>query len=490
MLKNSISKTGHRRARPRGGWLRAAILTAGVAVASTANAAVDAGATIPGSMSGSVTIATPVRSSQLRQMATKTNWISHEDCLNDMQVTFTASVTTPQASKPLIAFVSRSVDDCLQNSVRNDPARCRPLQVVTSTATSAAPLVIFKAKAITELLGIPSCGDETTDAGVTTAPIALKFYFLLAPPAEDLLQDVANFAIYADSGIDLWGPAPPTSLKVTSGDEQLEVSFSGSPNAGDLLGYRFFIDDGRAAVVGSTGTSGSGGGASAANTSVGVTAGVGGSTSSSMAASTSSSGAGGAGGAGGATTAGVGGAPTGSTTASTSAATTSATGAGGVNASTTTGVNESTGAVGTGNSDVCNPTSDEAMCTKASFVLIPGEIPTIDEAGEDLTAATTETIGGLTNGEAYVVALAAVDDVGNVGALSELGCGTPAPVNSFLRVYRCKGGFAESGCGFCSMGGDRGGSFAALVSTGLVVFGFAARRGRRPRVASASRGVR
>ena len=88
------------------------------------------------------------------------------------------------------------------------------------------------------------------------------------------------------------------------------------------------------------------------------------------------------------------------------------------------------------------------------------------------------------------MALAAYDNVGNLGPFSMLGCGTPAPVDSILRVYQCKGGLTESGCGFCSIGGERGGSFAALVSAGLVVFGFAARRSRRPRAARTTRGVR
>lgn len=123
-------------------------------------------------------------------------------------------------------------------------------------------------------------------------------------------------------------------------------------------------------------------------------------------------------------------------------------------------------------------------------MLIPGEAPTYSATGDALTTGTEGNVTKLTNGKAYVVAVAAYDDVGNVGKLSELQCGTPAPVDSILRVYECKGGLTESGCGFCSMGGDRGGGFAALVSGGLVVLGLAARRSRRPRVAGGSRGAR
>jgi hypothetical protein len=508
VLKNLISKTGHRRARPWGGWLRAATLTAGIALGATAHADVDAGATIPGQQSGSVTVPAPTRSSTLRQTVTKQNWISHKDCVDDMQLTFNVAVSAPSPSKVLLAYVSNSVDDCLQNSTRNDPARCRHIQVVPSTPTSAAPLVILKAQTLTELLGISNCGDDAADAGLSTAPLSLKFYFLLAPPAEDLTVGTNDFAIYADSGIDLWGPEAPSDVVVTSGDEELQVSFtSGINTAGDQAGYYFFVDDGSGNAGAPTSTTSAGStSAGATSTSVGASSGSGSSSSSSSAASSSaasssaaSSSASGAGGAGGAST-GVGGAGGASTSAgSTSTAggaggTTSGSGAGGVvvnpASTTTTGTPLSTGVVGSGNTDACNPTGEVATCVAASSVLVPGEVPDNTGTGEALTTGSVGSVTKLKNGTAYVVAVAAYDDVGNVGKLSDLQCGTPAPVDSFLRVYRCKGGTTESGCGFCSMSGERGNSFTALVSAGLIVFGFMARRSRRPRVAGGSRGAR
>lgn len=150
----------------------------------------------------------------------------------------------------------------------------------------------------------------------------------------------------------------------------------------------------------------------------------------------------------------------------------------------------STGITSGGNTDACNPTGAVATCTAASLVLVPGAVPDGTGTSEPVDTGTVATVTGLVNGRAYVVAMAAYDDVGNVGKLSELGCSTPAPVDSILRVYQCSGGLKDSGCGFCSMGGDRGGSFAALVSGGLVVFGLAARRSRRKRSGSTSRGAR
>jgi hypothetical protein len=174
--------------------------------------------------------------------------------------------------------------------------------------------------------------------------------------------------------------------------------------------------------------------------------------------------------------------------ASTGAGGSSVGGAGG--AATTSGMNLSTGVTGAGNIDACGPAAAASACTAASFLLEAGKIPTAGETGDPLTTGTVSTITKLKNGEAVVVAVAAYDDVGNIGKLSELECGTPQPVLSILRAYECAGGFTETGCGFCSVGGNQGVSYTALVSAGLFVFGFAARRSRRRRVASASRGDR
>ena len=150
----------------------------------------------------------------------------------------------------------------------------------------------------------------------------------------------------------------------------------------------------------------------------------------------------------------------------------------------------STGVTGTGNTDACNPATAAPTCTAASNLLVAGQVPDFDRAGELLTVGTRGSITGLENGKAFVVAVAAVDEVGNVGKLSELACGVPQPVSSILRAYECGGGLGATGCGFCSVGGDQGVSYAALVSAGLFVFGFAVRRSRRPRAASAARGAR
>ena len=493
VLKNSISKTGHQRARRRGGWLRAAALTAGVAFASTAHAGVDAGSTIPGTQSGSVSVVAPTRTATLRTTTTKVHWISHQDCVDDIQITFTPVVSAPSTSKVMSAFVSNSVDDCLQNATRNDLTRCKHLPVTSGTESMGSPNITFKASKLAELMGITKCGDEVADGATSTAtaPRSLKFYFMLSPPQQDLIQGTDNFAIFADSGIDLWGPPAPSGLTVESGDEALAIKFiDGSNDDSDRLGYHVYVDDGTLTVDGGT-----------ALPSSTTSAAAGSGTSTSVTSSTSASGSGGAGGAGGAGGSGGATSSASSSTASSSASSASSTSASGTTSAgsttagsgattgTTTGSAMSTGVTSGGNTDACNASTAVATCVPASAALVAGEIPA---AGTTINIDTGNTgaVGNLQNGKAYVIALAAYDDVGNIGKLSEPKCGTPAPVDSILRVYRCKGGFTESGCGLCSVGGDRGGSFAALVSAGLVVAGFAARRTRRPRAVRASRGAR
>jgi len=86
--------------------------------------------------------------------------------------------------------------------------------------------------------------------------------------------------------------------------------------------------------------------------------------------------------------------------------------------------------------------------------------------------------GPLINGHQYAVAVAAYDDDGNVGIVSNLGCQTPAPVTDFWDKYKEDGGLA--GGGFCALeapGAPVAGSvFGIGAGTALVAYG---RRRRR-----------
>ena len=84
------------------------------------------------------------------------------------------------------------------------------------------------------------------------------------------------------------------------------------------------------------------------------------------------------------------------------------------------------------------------------------------------TTQTKGTIGGLTNGNDYAVAVAAFDQFGNAGVVSTAQCSTPKPINDFWTIYNNDGGSA-----FCALSfvGSRGGAAgAALVGIAGMIF--------------------
>jgi hypothetical protein len=124
--------------------------------------------------------------------------------------------------------------------------------------------------------------------------------------------------------------------------------------------------------------------------------------------------------------------------------------------------------------------SGDGTCT--SSTLVPGaDAPTESASacgnvrGSALSGGTAQGEGEsrLLNDVEYAVAVAAVDDFGNVGKLSELACATPQEVTGFFEAYRAAGG--QAGGGFCGFGPARRGSALAFV----LLLGLAALRWRR-----------
>jgi hypothetical protein len=95
------------------------------------------------------------------------------------------------------------------------------------------------------------------------------------------------------------------------------------------------------------------------------------------------------------------------------------------------------------------------------------------------TLTTLPSGGTLINGHQYAVAVAAFDDDGNVGLLSNLACQTPAPVVDFWNQYGRAGGLA--GGGFCNLQGAGIPAFGSVfgLGIGLVAGAFMRRRRRR-----------
>ncbi len=103
--------------------------------------------------------------------------------------------------------------------------------------------------------------------------------------------------------------------------------------------------------------------------------------------------------------------------------------------------------------------------------LVQGQLPGLDleicgEAGS--TTAQSAYVRGLTNGTEYAIAVAATDDIGNAGALSNVACGTPEPVTTFYESYRGAGG--QGGGGICTVStiGQTNGRRSASVALFLL----------------------
>ncbi|MCA9644953.1 MAG: hypothetical protein H6718_27760 [Polyangiaceae bacterium] len=249
-----------------------------------------------------------------------------------------------------------------------------------------------------------------------------------------------------DVAYDLAGPDGPSDVSLGLGEDQLKVSWT-ALNDGDIASYQFFCEP----KPGGTTTQSfepmgpaTGGTAGMAGASSGGTAGTGG---------VAGSGAAGTGGAGGSSGGAAG-----------SGGTLSAAGS-----SSTAGSAGTTAAAGSGGS-----AGSTSNCQAS--VLVPGEIPPSEyKCGETTNSiATSGTVKDLANGTEYTVGVAAVDDLGNVGTLSDLACATPEPVDDFYEVYRRAGG--EGGNGYCSINQSSAPGMLGLV---LVAMGALVWRRRR-----------
>ena len=90
----------------------------------------------------------------------------------------------------------------------------------------------------------------------------------------------------------------------------------------------------------------------------------------------------------------------------------------------------------------------------------------------------TATIDHLVNNVDYTVAVASVDELGNVGVLSHPVCDRPIPVTDFFELYRAAGG--KAGGGFCAMSrAPNPDVFATMCAFGTLAACAATRRARR-----------
>lgn len=325
-------------------------------------------------------------------------YVSREDCEGGDAFEFLLKLR--DFVSPLEVWVGEGDADCTRNDVRNvtvGTPRCKRIKQVEVNHHTLT--VELPSRDIAGALpNVEGCVDKS---GLTNPrPMTLFFFFLRSVGGDVAAADVAT---WTKTQVDLLGPAAPTAVQANVADEKFQVTFTISPNTGARRHAVYCAKAGD----GAAGGGGSGG------------AGVGG----------ANLGVAGGGGAGGALATG-GGATTGTTAVGPSGAGVGGgAGAGGANAG---GASTAAGAVA-------------AACASP---LVAGEVPSAKYRCSDEIAGNSIPTKPLSRGVEYAIAVAAVDDIGNVGPLSEVQCATPQPVDHFFKLYRSAGG--KGGGGFCS----------------------------------------
>lgn len=397
-----------------------------------------------------VTKTTAATNDTLRQKTYLYN-ISYQDCLDDIEFTFAVGVTGSTTGFQVWASEST---DCKTSLNRTDTkGGCKRL---VSSYPASTGKVVLKARQI--LAALAEIDEKTcVDSTGSSAARQVNLYFMITGSSETVPDEDAY--VWDQTQIDLVGPEPPSGseLSLDPADGSFILTLPANTDA-DKLGYYIFCDPNPDPPAGSIDE------CSASDAGTGGTGGSGG------------MGGGGAGGAGGTGGAG-GGTDAGTTDAGTTDAGTTDAGTGG--SAGTGGTAGAGGAGGESSGETACPAGTTLGCvdtkhpsTKSSSV-----------CGSRIAAsATAPVISGLTNDVPYVVAIAAYDQVNNIGPLSVLQCGTPQPTRTFFNQYCADGGVAcADGCGTCTVGVGRELAWPGLGAIALAAAAFAVRRDERRR---------
>jgi hypothetical protein len=419
--------------------------------------------------------------------------ISYEDCIQDQTLQFEVQVSGFDGSENLEVWATRS-GDCTADTTRGQGAATATCWKVSDgivgkvMETSQTVPIAVRVQDIVGPQNAPPFPPTLVHDGASACNaqqdfVAVPMNIFFVPVASDELQDGTSLNYTIPGGTDLVGPPPPIGVSIADGDTLFVVNWT--PNSdSDTGGYNLFIDP----PLGSVGKP-----LDAATTvipdaqlfcpDVGAPA-----------LPT-------------ATEAGDDGAPGDASSADADA---SDAGSGCYLVNVGGGGGSKIGSGTCASSVLASGIVQDSSTTTTTFVTDDGS----DEAGEDsgiieeqgsggistipcqygvgnlcgttnltVTGETnsTYTITGLTNGTTYTVALAAVDNFGNVGPPSTEACDFPAPVNDFWKIYRTDGG--QAGGGFCALEavGAPVGSTLAFAGAGSLVLATVRRRRRKRR---------
>ena len=365
-------------------------------------------------------------------------WISRADCEGETSLTLPVKPTNLQTGSRLEVWLGFGDTDCALYDERTKEGTTCHMASTQQVNLDDVIDVVLTARQIASAGGYGDCIDES---GTTAEGQALTVYFMLLT---DVGQDAAapNLATFP-TGIDLVGPSAPTNVTAGPAGPLLNLSYDTTTGESED-GFLVFCE-----AVSTDGAGGAGGAGTTATTTAAAT-------------TTTTTAGGGEGGAGGAGEGGEGGAG-GDGGATSSAATTTA--------ATTTVATTSTA---TGS----NPDECPLPTTFVSGALPPAITEELPFCGR-IEGADGGNTRELTIGQLYVVAVAAIDELGNAGPLSELACATPEPVDDFFAKYRQAGG--EAGGGFCSIEAPRARAWHVAAALACVAAVAGVRRARRRR---------
>jgi hypothetical protein len=440
----------------------------------------------PVAVAQTMTISTVIgRTVPLRNTAQKPFWVSRADCLAQDKLSWGVNMVG-FTGLTLQVWAGNNGVDCTAVNERQ-PGGSAECWLVYSTTPTVSPLTVnipavdIVARNTPDTtpenkLGYPAaCNQTDTPIG---QQLTLYFMFISSGTTiTGMAQQVTSV------GYDLSAPAAPTTLSVSAGETRLHLDWQGTVT-NDTTTFRFYCDPPPGALqadggvkttslsnhlgtlaLGDGGLGFDTGGVTGFGGAIGLggdfglggTFGTGADTSTSGGTGgslgTSAGGSGGTSGAGGISDAG---------------------GTGG-----TTGVTDTGGTAGT--------TSVGTSCSSTSIIqpgvdpVYPTPLDAYECGSVSGNIANRGTATNLVNNVNYVVAVSAVDLVGNASPLSSTACGTPVEVTDFYELYRQAGG--KAGGGICSLSripnpGSR--TFVAALGV-LAVIGVGRRVRRRRR---------
>ena len=358
-------------------------------------------------------------------------WISKADCEDEVKYDFPVVVQQPQGNFQLWVTASTSIN-CTEPAQRTPPnGLC--FQVPTNADTVIGKInwpIEVSAKAIATAL--PDISNDCVDQTNADLPRPIVLYFFQVMPSE---TTISSFARFESISLDLVPPAPPVvnTGDVESGEGSLSLGYQTPPQGTEqyFLRYDLYCDPPPGTQIGGAGCDCLGN-VGAAGTSTDATTTAVTTTSDTLAPPPPEDGMGGSGGSGG--EGGMGGSG-----ASTTSSTTAAGGSGG------SGGN---GGSGGSTATTCVAGTCES-CDVYAGAPAPGQSSAFWCGSQTAVNTGRAAVNGLQNGTPHVVAMVAVDELGNTSAMSTPVCATPAEATDFYESYKSRGG--QGGGGLCAL---------------------------------------